>query len=81
VSRPGGGQADLSDGISLIIEEYGLGRMSYFMDVRFSFCMLLLIVWKAMEEGSFIAGNSGELNRLRSDNGLFQANPASSFQS
>ncbi len=34
MSRPGGGQADLSVGVGLIIDEYGLGSMPYFMSVR-----------------------------------------------
>jgi hypothetical protein len=34
VSRPGGGQADLSDGIGLIIEERGLRSTSHYMGVR-----------------------------------------------
>jgi hypothetical protein len=34
---------------------------------------------KAMEEGGLSRKFRGGVNRLRPDNGLFQANPASSF--
>jgi hypothetical protein len=34
VSRPGGGQADISVGIGLIIDEFGLRSVSDFMGVH-----------------------------------------------